>query len=86
MLWAIDPPTKVVITPVPTTSFPLGRIVSTPGALNAMVGDDPMAYLARHARGDWGVVCDADRRLNDQAVKDGTRLLSAYLRDGSTRI
>ncbi|MBC8109043.1 MAG: hypothetical protein H7Z14_20830 [Anaerolineae bacterium] len=48
---------------------------------------DPLAYIAPHSRGGWGVVGDADKRLNDQAVKDGTRLLSAYmLRDSATRI
>jgi hypothetical protein len=70
-------------------SFGLGQVVATPGALQAIeeAGDDPRRYLARHLRGDWGTVCESDKRLNDQAVKEGTRLLSAYvLRDGSTRI
>lgn len=68
-------------------SFRLGQLLITPGANDAMIDEDRMEYIARHARGDWGTVCDADKRLNDQAVKDGTRLLSAYLlRDGQTRI
>ena len=32
----------------------------------------------RHAAGDWGEVDAEDWSLNDQAVLDGTRLLSAY--------
>ncbi len=69
------------------TTFPLGQLLATPGVLEAATGDDLLVYLGRHARGDWGVVCDSDKRLNDQALKDGTRLFSAYvLRDGSTRI
>jgi hypothetical protein len=32
----------------------------------------------RHAAGDWGEVYAEDWSLNDQAVLDGTRLLSAY--------
>jgi hypothetical protein len=69
------------------TTFPLGRLLATPGVLEVASGDDLMAYLARHARGDWGVVDQADWRANDRALSEGTRLLSAYvLRDGSTRI
>ena len=34
--------------------------------------------LARHAQHDWGELDNEDKRLNDQAVQDGTRLLSAY--------
>ena len=69
--------------------FELGRLLATPGALEAAedAGDDLRPYLSRHAQGDWGVVDDADRRANDRALIDGTRLLSAYvLRDGQTRI
>lgn len=70
-------------------SFSLGQVVATPGALDALrdAKDDARFYLARHLRGDWGCVCDSDKRANDQALKDGTRLLSAYkLRDDATRI
>lgn len=70
-------------------SFDLGRLLATPGALQGAedAGDDLRAYLSRHARGDWGVVDDADKRANDRALIDGKRLLSAYvLRDGRTRI
>ena len=40
-----------------------------------------MLCLARHARGDWGNVCAEDKALNDQALKTGDRLLSAYAID-----
>jgi hypothetical protein len=69
--------------------FELGRLLATPGALEAAedVGDDLRTYLSRHAQGDWGVVDDSDKRANDRALIDDTRLLSAYvLRDGRTRI
>ncbi|HEV2294108.1 MAG TPA: hypothetical protein VGR35_09630 [Tepidisphaeraceae bacterium] len=67
--------------------FELGRLLATPGVLDAAGDEDLMVYLSRHARGDWGVVDDADKRANDRALKDGTRLLSAYvLRDGTTRV
>jgi hypothetical protein len=35
-------------------------------------------FLMRHAAGDWGEVDAEDWSLNDQAVNDGTRLLSVY--------
>jgi lipocalin len=60
--------------------FPLGQIVATPGALEALnnARQSPVEFLARHAQGDWGEVCAEDRVLNDEAVKDGSRILSAY--------
>jgi hypothetical protein len=60
--------------------FPLGQIVATPGALEALTDarQSPVEFLARHARGDWGEVCAEDKALNDEAVKDGSRILSAY--------
>jgi hypothetical protein len=60
--------------------FNLGQIVATPGALEALQqsGQTPQFFLSRHVRGDWGEVCDDDKRLNDQALVDGSRLLSAY--------
>ena len=32
----------------------------------------------RHAHGDWGDVCEEDRQANEQALIDGSRLLSVY--------
>jgi len=60
--------------------FSLGRLVATPGALAALEkrGLPPAEFLARHAAGDWGEVCREDRRLNDEAIQIGERLLSAY--------
>lgn len=52
-----------------------------------MIGEDRLEYIARHARGDWGIVDADDKRANDDALKVGARLLSAYmLRDGTTKI
>src|SRR4051812_16851812 len=59
--------------------FELGRLLATPGVLRGAAGDDLMVYLARHARGDWGVVNTADKRANDRALIGGTRRFSAYL-------
>lgn len=64
-----------------TNKFSLGTILATPAALEALekAGQKPSDIIARHAAGDWGEeLCDEDRRLNDEALLDGSRLLSAY--------
>jgi hypothetical protein len=58
--------------------FALGRIVATPGALDAWPPEYMQQCLARHAGGDWGCVCKEDAASNDHAVKDGGRILSSY--------
>jgi hypothetical protein len=60
--------------------FPLGQIVSTPGALQALraEGMNGLELLHRHVTGDWGDLCDADKRENELSVKEGFRILSAY--------
>lgn len=60
--------------------FDLGQIVATPGALDTLQesGQSPQFFLSKHVRGDWGEVCVSDAQLNDQALIDGSRLLSAY--------
>ncbi len=60
--------------------FPLGQIVATPAALTAIeeAGQTPAFFLDRHFQGDWGEVDDGDKALNDAALVDGGRLLSAY--------
>ena len=60
--------------------FCLGRLVATPGALEALAqsGQSPAFFLDKHLRGDWGEVDCDDWQLNDQALLDGSRLLSAY--------
>jgi hypothetical protein len=60
--------------------FPLGRLVATPGALRALeeAGQSPSFFLDKHVAGDWGEVDDVDKRLNDEALVNGDRLLSAY--------
>ena len=69
-------------------SFPLGQLVATPGAIDAMArsGDNLAVFIARHARCDWGDVGAEDWRLNDQALVGGERILSAYSTSGSHRI
>jgi hypothetical protein len=60
--------------------FPLGQIVSTPGAIEALSeeGTNGLQLLHRHATGDWGDLSDSDKRENALSVKEGFRILSAY--------
>jgi hypothetical protein len=58
--------------------FHPGRTVATQGAVAACPPDYFFECLQRHVRGDWGSVCDEDRKSNDAAVAGGNRILSAY--------
>jgi hypothetical protein len=71
-----------------TPSFSFGPLVATPGALEALGrnGSTGLEYLQRHARGDWGDLCDGDKRSNDAALKTGARILSAYRLPDGTKI
>ncbi len=65
---------------MPKPKFSLGQVVGTPAALKAIndAGQSPMDFLSRHLVGDWGEVCADDKDLNDLAVVEGSRILSAY--------
>ena len=58
--------------------FPLGQLVITKGALKLLDGNDFLRYIARHATGDWGDLDAEDKFTNDESVKLGERILSAY--------
>ncbi len=66
--------------PIHQPRFALGRLASTPGALEALQesGQTPWFFLSRHVGGDWGEVCAEDWKLNDEALRDASRILSAY--------
>ena len=58
----------------------LGRTVATPGALSALEAAHETGawYLRRHQCGDWGDPGAEDWATNDIALREGTRILSAY--------
>jgi hypothetical protein len=68
--------------------FPLGMICATPGAKAALkeAGQQASEFLHRHARGDWGELDHEDWAANDEALKNGTRLLSAFTLKSNERI
>ena len=61
--------------------FQLGQIVATPAALALLErhGVQPATLLHRHVHGDWGDMDKHDRAANDAALKDGSRIFSAYV-------
>jgi hypothetical protein len=66
--------------PEMTRNFEMGRLVSTPAA-NAFCEENDINLISlvhRHLRGDWGDLCEDDKRANEQALIDGSRLLSSY--------
>ena len=60
--------------------FKLGQVVATPGALDALEqsSQSPNEFLKRHLQREQGDLCDEDHELNGEALKDGSRILSAY--------
>lgn len=60
--------------------FELGRLFITPGAL-ASLGESeqqPVVFLSRHVRGDWGDLCQEDCQENEFSVDKELRIFSAY--------
>ena len=63
--------------------FPAGQMALTAGVNGLVAENEDFAKfvtqsLGRHLKGDWGDVCAEDKKANDEAVKAGDRMLSAY--------
>jgi len=63
--------------------FSTGQIVATREVYDLACQNPDFAKfvqksLNRHVKGDWGDVDEEDKLTNDQSLKQGTRLLSAY--------
>jgi hypothetical protein len=74
----------MIIITATSVRFQLGQIVATSNAVATLTAADIAEGLQRHARGDWGNVCPSDAELNNEALKQGDRLLSSY-GEGSNR-
>lgn len=61
--------------------FKPGRIMATPGCLAEVErsGQSLDQFLALHLAGNWGELESGDKAANDEALRDGSRLLSAYV-------
>lgn len=73
--------------PTPTPMHParlfLGRVLATPGALDVLDHASTAAVLARHMKGDWGDIDIEDREMNERALVNNDRVLSAYTVNGT---
>lgn len=72
--------------------FNLGMVVMTQG-VNAMVEESEEfakfvgSSFCRHCKGDWGDLCEEDKEMNDNGLKNGDdRLFSKYTDDNGESI
>jgi len=63
---------------IPVAKFRLGRILSTPHALESLTHEDILRGIQRHQAGDWGDLRNENLAANDRALVQGTRIFSAY--------
>jgi len=93
---AVLPPTEEeqMLAPIPRAPAPkaapkaaaekklleLGQVVTTASVSDDLPVDVLMQFLRRHRHGDWGDLCDEDKRINDRALSNGEdRILSSYV-------
>ncbi|ABO55026.1 type I restriction endonuclease subunit M [Burkholderia vietnamiensis] len=64
--------------------FPMGQIVATRGFLalceehQANMREAGIEFLLDHSLGKWGELCDDDIYANQEALRNGGRVLSKY--------
>lgn len=66
--------------------FPTGEVRATTAALANVSKEKLIRLVNRHIRGDWGDTYMADQKANEQAIRDGERILSWYQISGKIRI
>ncbi|HKC62040.1 MAG TPA: hypothetical protein VKB86_00275 [Pyrinomonadaceae bacterium] len=67
-------------TVVETLRFPLGQLVATPGALEAIeeAGQSPREFIRKHAQLEQGELSDADQQENLFSVDKHLRIFSSF--------
>ena len=60
--------------------FELGRVVATPGAIElmALTETSPLVLISMHVAGDWGECHPDDVQVNNDALRDGLRVMSVH--------
>ena len=64
--------------PAKRISFQPGAVFTTIGATHAASHRELTEMVRRHLSGDWGDLCDEDKKANDAALTHGQRILSSY--------
>ncbi len=66
-----------------SSQLELGQISITSAAAEALGGKGQAAdgFITRHQHGDWGDVTDEDAEENEQALRSGGWVRSAYVLD-----
>ena len=66
--------------PLSTNLFPLGMLVATPGALDALekTGECACRFVSRHQQGEWSNLKPADQAANILALVTGERIFSVF--------
>lgn len=58
--------------------FSPGQTVITKAAALELDQVDILLALQSHLSGDWGIIDDEDKDLNEKAIENGDRIFSAY--------
>ncbi len=67
--------------------FDLGKLVMTSG-IQDIINEKPsyqyelVNYLNRYLNEDWGDLCDSDKQMNEDAIKNNERILASYTTTG----
>jgi len=58
--------------------FHMGRLLTTPNALQTLHQEDVLTAIGKHIAGDWGDVGKEDWQENELSLREGFRLVSVY--------
>lgn len=72
----------------PPPLFPLGQVVATPNAIDALRTNNQsvFTFINRHQSGDWSEMSEDDQHANRDSVAGDTRILSSFAMLGGDRI
>ncbi len=71
--------------------FQLGTVYITQG-IKSLIENKPILevsiniFLEIYQRGNWGVMSDSDKKINDAALQNNDRIFAAYMLDDNTKI
>lgn len=65
--------------------FNPGRLMITRNAKDVLPRMEIDTAINRHLQGDWGELCEPDRKANEDALKNGGRLMSVYSTQGNVK-